>query len=143
MHKIQHLFHIKDSVSEVFKAISTHEGITAWYSQTEPFEAHKGATFEMIFGEIRFKFEITELIPNACIAWTCVESAMPIEGHVMSYHLDENEGKTRVRYTHEGFDNADDFMANMNFSSAKYLESLRQFCQTGQGEAFGSERYRI
>jgi hypothetical protein len=36
----------------------------------------------------------------------------------------------------------DDSYANMNFSSGKYLESLRQFCQTGIGEAFGSDRYR-
>ena len=68
---------------------------------------------------------------------------MPIEGHTMTYSLDENDGKTRVRFTHEGFETADDSMANMNFSSAKYLESLRQYCQTGNGEAFGSERYRI
>ena len=90
-----------------------------------------------------FQFEVVELIENKKIAWKCVEAAMPIEGHIMTYSLDENDGKTRVRFNHEGFEAADDAMANMNFSSAKYLESLRQFCQTGNGEAFGSDRYRI
>ena len=60
----------------------------------------------------------------------------------MKYDLDENDGKTRVRYTYEGFKDIDDSFANMNYSSAKYLESLRQFCQKGIGEAFGSENYR-
>ena len=49
----------------------------------------------------------------------------------MKYDLDENDGKTRVRYTYEGFSDIDDAFANMNYSSAKYLESLRQFFQTG------------
>ena len=52
--------------------------------------------------------------------------------------MDENNGKTRVRYSYEGFEEMDDAYANMNYSSGKYLESLRQFCQTGTGEAFGS-----
>ena len=60
----------------------------------------------------------------------------------MKYELDENDGKTRVRFTYEGFDVMDDSYANMNYSSAKYLESLRQYCQTGKGEAFGSPSYR-
>ncbi len=29
-----------------------------------------------------------------------------------------------------------------NFSWGRYMESLRQFCQTGNGEAVGSEGYR-
>jgi hypothetical protein len=48
-----------------------------------------------------------------------------------------------VRYTYEGFGEMDDSYANMNYSSAKYLESLRQYCQTGNGEAFGSSSYRV
>ena len=63
-------------------------------------------------------------------------------GHLMKYDLDENDGKTRVRYSYEGFSEIDDSYANMNYSSAKYLESLRQYCQAGKGEAFGSPSYR-
>ena len=51
-------------------------------------------------------------------------------------------GKQSIRYSYEGFEEMDDAYANMNYSSGKYLESLRQFCQTGIGEAFGSGTYR-
>ena len=61
----------------------------------------------------------------------------------MNYELDENGGKIRVRYTYEGFSEMDDSYSNMNYSSAKYLESLRQYCQTGNGEAFSSSSYRV
>ena len=81
-------------------------------------------------------------IENEKITWKFLESSMPIESLHMSYELSENEGKTRVRFTYGNFEEKSDFFANQNFSSAKYLESLRQFCQTGIGEAFGSENYR-
>ena len=32
---------------------------------------------------------------------------------------------TEKRYNYKGFDTMDDSYANMNFSSAKYMESLR------------------
>lgn len=63
-------------------------------------------------------------------------------GHSFRFDFDENDGKTRARFAHLGFDAQDDMYANMNYSLAKYLESLRQYCQTGIGEAFGSEHYR-
>ena len=81
-------------------------------------------------------------IENEKITWEFIESSMPIESLFMTYELSENEGKTRLRFTYGSFSEKSDFYANQNFSSAKYLESLRQFCQTGNGEAFGSDSYR-
>ena len=81
-------------------------------------------------------------IENEKITWEFIESSMPIESLYMTYELSENEGKTRVRFSYGSFTEKSDFYANQNFSSAKYLESLRQFCQTGNGEAFGSDSYR-
>ena len=90
----------------------------------------------------KFKFKVIAIIQNESVYLEIVESEFGNVGHIMKYDLDENDGKTRVRYTYEGFDEMDDSYANMNYSSAKYLESLRQYCQTGKGEAFGSSSYR-
>ena len=89
-----------------------------------------------------FKFKVVSLTQDKSVHLEIVESAFDNIGHKMKYELDENNGKTRVRYTYEGFGEMDDSYANMNYSSAKYLESLRQYCQTGKGEAFGSPSYR-
>lgn len=85
---------------------------------------------------------MVEFLENKAVHFEIVEFEWGNVGHVMKYNLDENDGKTRVRYSYEGFAEMDDSYANMNYSSAKYLESLRQYCQTGNGEAFGSEAYR-
>ncbi len=84
----------------------------------------------------------TEVKPNEKFSWECVASPHGWIGHSFTFSLDENEGKTRVRFSHDGWNDQDDFYAICSFTWGRYMESLRQFCQTSKGEAFGSEGYR-
>ena len=138
-HSIEHLFHINAPIGKVYDAINKVENIRQWY--TTNIEENSDHTKTFRWGEMFLKIQFDE-IENEKIIWKFLESSMPIESLLMSYELSENEGKTRVRFTYGNFEEKSDFFANQNFSSAKYLESLRQFCQTGIGEAFGSENYR-
>ena len=119
---INHLLHINASVKKVFNAISNIDELKIWYTM-----------------DISGKLDLNEIIE---FKLECVFSGIPAIGHQITYLIDQNNDKTRVRFKHEGFNEIDDFFANMNFSSAKYLESLRQYCQKGTSEAFGSEGYR-
>tara|TARA_B100001559_G_C16274637_1_gene517705 strand:- start:116 stop:550 length:435 start_codon:yes stop_codon:yes gene_type:complete len=143
MTPIKHLLHIKSKKEEVFSALSKPDKISKWYTTIVKgeFKLDQIVIFEFV-NFASFKFKITEYVQDQLISMECVESDMPVVGHVMKYEIDENDGKSRVRYSYNGFLEMDDSYANMNFSSAKYLESLRQFCQTGIGEAFGSDNYR-
>ena len=138
-HTIDHLMHINAPISNVFKAISKAENLKQWYTTDVVENTDKTKTFK--WGEMFLILKCTE-IENEKITWEFLESSMPIESLYMTYELSENEGKTRVKFSYGNFSEKSDFYANQNFSSAKYLESLRQFCQTGNGEAFGSDSYR-
>ena len=140
---IKHLMHINAPVEEVFSALSDIEKLSQWYTTNVKgkFEKDEIITFEFVNFAV-FKFKVVVLIPNKSVHIECVESEWENIGHVMKYDLEENGEKTRVRYSYNGFSEMDDAYANMNYSSGKYLESLRQFCQTGLGEAFGSANYR-
>ena len=140
---IKLLLHINSPKEEVFKALTLSNELSKWYTTIVKgvFVLNEIITFEFVnFAE--FKFKVIGIRQNESVHLEIVESEFDNVGHIMKYDLDENDGKTRVRYTHEGFVEMDDFYANMNYSSAKYLESLRQYCQTGKGEAFGSSNYR-
>ena len=140
---IKHLMHISAPVEEVFSALSDIKKLSQWYTTNVKgkFEKDEIITFEFVNFAV-FKFKVVVLIPNKSVHIECVESEWENIGHVMKYDLEENGEKTRVRYSYNGFSEMDDAYANMNYSSGKYLESLRQFCQTGVGEAFGSANYR-
>lgn len=140
---IKLLLHINSPKEKVFKALTESSELSKWYTTIVNgiFNLNEIITVEFVnFAE--FKFKVVELVTNESIHLEIVESKFDNTGHLMKYDLDENDGKTRVRYTYEGFSEMDDSYANMNYSSAKYLESLRQYCQVGKGEAFGSSSYR-
>ena len=139
MHQIEHLLHINAPLNKVYEAIKDIENIKHWYTTDIVDNLDNTKTFK--WGEMFLIAKCNE-IENEKITWEFIESSMPIESLFMTYELSENEGKTRVRFTYGNFSEKSDFYANQNFSSAKYLESLRQFCQTGKGEAFGSDSYR-
>ena len=140
---IKLLMHINSTKEKVFKALTESNELTKWYTTVVngKFELNEIISFEFI-NFAKFKFKVITIIQNESVYLEIVESEFDNVGHIMKYDLDENDGKIRVRYTYEGFDEMDDSYANMNYSSAKYLESLRQYCQTGKGEAFGSPSFR-
>ena len=138
-HSIDHLLHINAPINKVYEALCKVEKIRQWYTTDVVENPDKTKTFK--WGEMYLIVKFDETLDKK-ITWKLIESTMPIESLHMTYELSENEGKTRIKFSYGNFSEKSDFYANQNFSSAKYLESLRQFCQTGNGEAFGSDLYR-
>jgi hypothetical protein len=83
--------------------------------------------------------KVLERTTNKQVAWECVGSEHDWKGHIFTFSLDENDNKTRIRFSHNGWEDQGDFYAHCNFSWGRFMESLRQYCQTGKGAAFGSE----
>jgi uncharacterized protein YndB with AHSA1/START domain len=141
-HTIHHLLHINAPIDKVFTALSSIEELKLWYTTEVQGSSKLNEIIEFKFGGVDFHTKVIELVTNEKIVMECVATSLPLVGQKVTYELDQNDEKTRVRFSQDGFDELDDFYANMNFSASKYLESLRQFCQNGTSEAFGSKGYR-
>ena len=141
-HTIHHLLHINAPIEKVFTALSSIEELKLWYTTEVQGSSKLNEIIEFKFGGVDFHTKVIELVANEKIVMECVATSLPLVGQKVTYELDQNDEKTRVRFSQDGFDELDDFYANMNFSASKYLESLRQFCQNGTSEAFGSKGYR-
>ncbi|MDH7444360.1 SRPBCC family protein [Aquimarina sp. 2201CG14-23] len=142
-YSIKHLFHIDANAQKVFEAITTIEGLSNWWTIQTKGNTAQEATIQFDFGTtIGPTMKVVTLQPNHKVVWTCVASEHGWIGHIFTFLLDKNDGKTRVRFSHEGWKDQDDFYAICSYSWGRYMESLRQYCQTGIGEAFGSVGYR-
>ncbi len=142
-YSIKHLFHIDAPKEKVFEAISTIEGLSNWWTTQTKGGEGLSETIQFNFGStIGPEMKITELKPFEKLIWECTASQHGWEGHTFIFSIDENEGKTQVRFSHNGWIEQDDFYAICSFTWGRYLESLRQYCQTGKGAAFGSVGYR-
>jgi uncharacterized protein YndB with AHSA1/START domain len=136
-HVIKHLFHIDAPKEKVFEALTTIKGLGSWWTAQTSGDASKGGTIQFRFGEVGPDMKVTGLKPNESVNWECIASPHGWTGNTLSFNLDENEGKTRVRFSHDGFKEADDLYAICSFSWGRFMESLRQYCQAGEGAAFG------
>ena len=141
-HTIHHLLHINSPKEKVFNALTSIEKLKLWYTTEVQGIFNLNEIIEFKFGSVDFHTKIIDLVVNEKIVMECVATSLPLIGQKITYELDQNDEKTRVRFSQDGFEFLDDFYANMNFSASKYLESLRQFCQKGSSEAFGSIGYR-
>lgn len=142
-YSIKQLFHISASKEKVYKAIDTIEGLGNWWTVDTKGDTSLQEKIKFTFGEYGGPtMQVVERISNEKIKWTCIDEEHPWYKHQFSFTLDGNDGKTRLRFSHEGWAENDDFYSMCSFSWGRYLESLRQYCQTGKGEAFGSDGYR-
>ena len=143
MYAIKHRFHINAPKEKVFEAISTINGLSNWWTTKTTGDASPGGVLKFHFGEMEGpQMKVIDLNPGEKLTWECVASPFGWTGHTFTFLLDENDGKTRVRFSQDGWTEQDDFYGGCSFSWGRYMESLRQLCQTGKGEAFGSEGYR-
>jgi len=143
-HSIKHLFHINAKRSDVFKAISTIEGLSQWWTTQTTGSTNVGDTIQFRFGDMGGPdMKVTESKPDESITWECVASPHGWVGNTITFKLDDNEGKTRVRFSHNGWKEEDDFYAICTFTWGRFMESLRQLCQTGKGEGAGTPGYRM
>ena len=139
MYSIKHLFHIDSPRAQIFEAIDTIKGLSEWWTNQTSGETTVGGEIIFRFGEhTGFKMRVTQKTQNESIAWECVGGPPDWVGTKLSFQLDENEGKTRIRFAHDGWQKQDDFYGACSFSWGNYMSSLRKLCQDGKGEPFGS-----
>ncbi len=141
MASIKHLFHIAAPKQEVYEAISTLEGVKNWWTVQTTGSSEPGGVMAFRFNGAGMDFKVKSLKPNESVSWECVAGFADWIGTTITFFLDENDGKTRVRFEHAGWREAGDHYAACSFSWGRYMESLRQLCQAGVGKPFGSEAY--
>ena len=138
MASIKHLFHISSPREKVYQTVSTVKGIGDWWSVGTNGDYKIGGVVSVPFGNIvTMKFKPTEMKQNEKVLWECIEGPPDWIGTTIGFTLDENEGKTRVRFEHAGWKETGDHYAACSFSWGRYMESIRQLCQAGKGTPFG------
>lgn len=142
MASIKHLLHINAPGEKVYEALTTLNGLSNWWTLQVSGETQVGGILQFMFGKDGFDMKIDSLKPDDKVEWECVAGPDDWIGTTINFKLDSNDGKTRLRFEHAGWKEDNDFFAGCSFSWGRYMESLRQLCQTGIGAPFGSVQYQ-
>ena len=142
MSEIKHLFHIAAPKEKVYEALTTIKGLAGWWTTQTTGDCMCGGTIHFRFGSLGNDMKVISMKKDEWVQWECIAGPEEWVGTRLTFQLNSCEGRTRVRFEHAGWRNANDFFAGCTFTWGRYMESLRQLCQTGKGEAFGTEGYR-
>ena len=133
MTDIKHNLVIKVTPDIVYKAITTQQGIEAWWCKETTAKPEVGFVNVFVFGQSRNEMKVTELIPDKKVEWLCTESIEEWVGTAVSFELGEKSGATQLRFTHGGWRELTDMFAICNYNWALFLKSLKTYCETGTG----------
>src|SRR5436190_11185918 len=137
---IIHRIGIRSSANEVYKAISTIDGLANWW--TEEVEGN-----EQVDGKIKFTFrsdtgdikgqmimQIKELSLQKNVRWQCVDGPAEWIGTAITFDLSQQDDQIIIIFGHRNWREAIEFTAHCSMKWAVFLLSLREYVETGKGK---------
>ena len=140
MPDILHKVGIKSSSqADVYKALTTIEGLSAWWTTTTEGESTVGGVIRFRFGNGGFDMKVLELDPARRVVWRVVEGPEEWIGTTVSFDLDQRGDWAIVLFKHEGWKEPVEFMHHCGTKWAVFLLSLKSLLETGQRAPWPNE----
>ena len=138
--EIRHTVTIRASREQLYRTLTTAEGIAGWYSPETKAEPTVGALVECTFRHYgTLKFRVRAMTPNREVQWTVVQGPPEWLDSTLTFDLAEVDGKTEFTFSHAGLPDDYDAFSAFNYLWGQYVRSIKRYAETGLGEAFGSE----
>jgi len=137
---INHRVGIKAPVSDVYKALSTVEGVGAWWTKETTGESKAGGTVAVRFTSPEGKevgkmnYEVLELVPNKKVHWRFQSGPEEWIGTDVVFSLSEVDGYTIVLFSHKNWREFVEFTAHCSMKWAIFMMSLKDLIEAGKGK---------
>ena len=133
MPDIYHDFPIAADPAKIFRAISTPEGLDAWWTRRSSGEPAPEALYELWFApEYDWRGRVVAFEENAVLVWEISEADEDWTGTHVGFELTPKEGYTQVRFHHTGWPELNDHFRRSSYCWAMYLRVLKAYVEDGK-----------
>lgn len=141
MADILHKIGIQSSPADAYRALTTREGLGAWWTEDTQGEAGKaGATIRFRFGSRGgFEMKVLELQPEKRVLWQVVSGPEEWMATRISWDLKQDDDYTVVLFKHQGWKEPVDFMHHCSTKWGVFLMSLKSVVETGKGNPYPND----
>lgn len=137
MLEIRHLLTIEATPRNVYRAITEQEGVQGWWTSGARIKPEIGSIAVFDFGDrYHNEMRILQLKEDQLVKWECLEGDPEWIGTRYSFDLEADSINTILRFSHSDWREMTDFFASCNYQWGYYLQSLKIFCETGEGTPF-------
>jgi uncharacterized protein YndB with AHSA1/START domain len=131
---IQHSTLVDAPPEKVFDALMRPEQVERWIATKATIEPVVGGKYDIGWGDSSAGVKIVELVPNEKLSITMPEHpeyGKPGRSHTtMTWTLEGSGGKTRLTFTHSGFDSDED-VSGVYVGWRSFLNNLRSVVEYG------------
>jgi uncharacterized protein YndB with AHSA1/START domain len=141
MKQIIHVVDMKAERDQVYTALTTHRGLTGWWTTDVTADTTVGGRIDFRFGTVfNAQMRIAALEPVRRVEWKGVGGEQAWLDNRFIFDLGERTGMTLLTFTQDYARELDDeAYGRFNFNWGYYLQSLRELCETGTGFPFGTK----
>jgi uncharacterized protein YndB with AHSA1/START domain len=129
MPDILHRVGIDVPPDRVFQALTTMDGLRAWWVGDAIGDPGPGGTIDFRFCRMR----VVELTPDAFVHWHCTSGPEEWVGTEVFFRLRWKEGQTFLLFSHAHWKEPVEFMHHCSTKWATFLLSLRDALEKGEG----------
>jgi uncharacterized protein YndB with AHSA1/START domain len=130
-----HRIGIAGRAEMVYRAITTQDGIRAWWTTDVKLDAHVGgkSVFSFFDGSTTFEMRIEELKPPSFVRWRCTGGTSPDwVGTTQEFVLTpQPDGEMLLKFCHGGWERGGDHYYFCNTTWGHLLVCLKDYCEHG------------
>lgn len=133
MSSILHDFRVKADPVAVYHAITTPDGLNAWWTRRAKGEPAVGQEYELWFGPLAdWRARVTETQADQRFVLELTAADEDWLGTRVAFTLARSDGGTAVRFSHTGWPSENAHFRTSAFCWAMYLRLLRRYAETGE-----------
>lgn len=138
MKTIIHVCELAVPPAKVFQALTTLPGLASWLTTKVEGDAGRAGKIDFTFdGDFNPQMQVTHFEDPSMLAWRCIAGVEQWSENTFRFWLEGRSAGTRLRFRQEYANElSDDDYGTYNYNWGYYLESLRQYCETGTGKPF-------
>ena len=133
MPDILHRVGVKSSREDAYKALTTRDGLAAWWTNNTQGEGSVGGVLQFRFGAGGFDMKVLELQPGERVVWEVVDGPTEWVGTKVRWDLRQEGEHAIILLRHEDWREPVEFMHHCSTKWALFLMSLKSLLETGQG----------
>lgn len=124
---------VTSSPEEVYHALSTREGLAAWWTEDTQGVSEVGNVLQFRFPEGGFDMRVNALDAAGVIRWDVIDGPAEWIGTTVTFRLTRDGDYTVVLFEHQGWREPVEFMYHCSTKWGVFLLSLKSLIETGEG----------
>jgi uncharacterized protein YndB with AHSA1/START domain len=137
MHNILHRIVIETTPDKLYRALTTQQGLSAWWTKNSSNGDNVGSAISFLFGpdgSHQVDMQIKALKSNELVVWQCVAGPWTETG-LFTFSISADERGAVLHFSHQGWNETNDFYQHCNSKWGFFLAvSLKSYLEIGEGQ---------